>query len=164
MSKREKVGIENFAHLSVEYLHNYLRFNAFPSVSDVKKKNLILASLSVPLRKPEIFAQIVNAVNTNDFTMMENIVNNNVIDTRSVLSEILGKEVRDVNLWPILINAYFEESDSSRALRFLRNLIFFEIKDGNPEALNRFIRDYLSAKPAMRDFMLTGQLANAISL
>lgn len=164
MSKREKVAIENFAHLSVEYLHNYLRFNAFPSVPDAKKKHLILSSLSVPLRKPEIFAQVVNAVNTNDFTQMENIVNNNIIDTSSVLSEILGKEVRDVNLWPIIINAYFEESDSSRAIRFLRNLIFFEIKDGNPEALNRFIREYLSSKPTIRDFMLTGQISNAISL
>jgi hypothetical protein len=165
MPEQETNVIRKFADLSVEYLHNYLRFHAFPSVPDEKKKKLMLSSISVPLRKPNIFAEVVEAVETKNFAKMQNIVNHNKIDTSSVLTKVLGEKVPSVEgLWTTIIDAYFEESDSVRALSFLRNLIFFEIRDGNPEALHRFIELYLSSKPTSRDFLLTDLIPNAISL
>ena len=65
-----KPKIEDMLYVSVECLYNYLRFYAFPSISDEEKHSLFLTMRDTPLRSPEVFPFIVDAVRRDDFNAL----------------------------------------------------------------------------------------------
>jgi hypothetical protein len=154
--------VKDFADLSVEFLYNFLRFNAFASVSDTDKKTLFLKAIHVPLRKSEIFKQITDAVNSNDFQKMKHIVLTNTLDTNVLVSKAMG--IKFVDIWPIIMEAYFVEEDPALALNLLRTLMFFKIENGELGALERFISNYKNSNQEIRSMMTSGDILNAYTI
>lgn len=105
--------IEDFDKLSLVSFYHYLRFEAFPGVSQKEKKEMLKEAAMVPLQRPDVFGQIVEAVKENDFDHMMAILKENQLDL-SKLSKLskLGMEIEPYQeLWNSILDAYFSEKD-----------------------------------------------------
>ncbi len=63
-------------------------------------------------------------------------------------------------VWPMIFDAYFEESNPILAFHLLQTLIFFPIEKGNINGLKQFIHNYTQANTQIREFMVNGQVPN----
>lgn len=103
-----KTTIEDFNKLSIVSFYHFLRFNAFPDVSQKEKKEMLREAAMVPLQRPDVFSQIVEAVKNNDIDQMMEILQKNKIDVSK-----LGLDIQPYQeLWNTILDAYFEEKDS----------------------------------------------------
>jgi hypothetical protein len=125
-------NIEKFKFVSIEYFYHFLRFEAFPLATDEQKASLLKLAFAVPLRDPIIFKKIVDAVNSNNIGLFQQILESNQINIKEKLLPV----------WPTIVDSYIKESDKKRALDYLRYLLFFPIFDGNMEPLKEFIKQY----------------------
>ena len=160
--KLREMRVEDYEFLSVEYLYDYIRFNAFPSISDERKKKLFLKAFNLPLREPSIFKQIVEAVKADDFSVLESSISTNLTKTGSyttitkavdtapvvenrpgLIAAVGGGQQKLVLLpvWPTILDAYFAETDKINAFNLFRTLLFFPI-NGDMTLLKDFIERY----------------------
>jgi hypothetical protein len=101
--------IEDFDKLSLVSFYHFLRFEAFPGVSQKEKKEMLKIAVMVPLQRPDVFAQIVEAVKEKDMDYMMDILEENKLD----LSK-LGMQIEPYHeLLNSILDAYFSEKDSS---------------------------------------------------
>jgi hypothetical protein len=157
--------IEDMLYVSVECLLNYLRFYSFPSISEKEKHALFLSLHNTPLRSPEVFPQIVDAVKRDDFAALKSIVNMNRIDLSKEIEAALGKSKKPYpDSWPLILDCYFAESNSGIALDLLAKLISFPILDEKMEALSRFIAHYKSSTPEVRQYLVSGYNMRAVDI
>jgi hypothetical protein len=134
--------IEDFDKLSLVSFYHYLRFEAFPGVSQKEKKEMLREAAMVPLQRPDVFAQIVEAVNEKDMDDMMDILKENKLD----LSK-LGLEIEPYQeLWNSILDAYFKEKDSPFEL--LQTLLHV---GGNVED---FLKRYHSADKETKKMMV----------
>ena len=103
-----KTSIEDFNKLSIVSFYHFLRFNAFPDVSQKEKKEMLREAAMVPLQRPDVFSQIVEAVKNNDIDHMMEILQKNKLDLSKLSMEIEPYQ----ELWNTILDAYFEEKDS----------------------------------------------------
>ena len=137
--------IEDFDKLSLVSFYHFLRFEAFSGISQKEKKEMFKIAAMVPLQRPDVFEQIVEAVKENDFYNMMAILKENQLDL-SKLSK-LGMEIEPYQeLWNSIIDAYFKEKDSSFEL--LQTLLHV---GGNVED---FLKRYHSADKETKKMMV----------
>jgi hypothetical protein len=99
--------IEDFNKLSLASFYHFLR-HAFPKQEDNKIKEMLREAAMVPLQRPDVFAQIVEAVKENDMDLMMEILQKNKLDVSK-----LGLDIEPYQeLWNTILDAYFEEKDS----------------------------------------------------
>ena len=138
--------------LSIECFYDYLRYEAFQNFTEAKRKALIKIALKVPLKKDDILN-----------TMFSHIKGQNLEGAIMYLKELehtgLPHSEKDMEA---MVDAYFAESDRSRALKFLRFLMYFP--PDQPAAYENFLKSYLSAKPEQRSNMLPNVMYNAFTL
>lgn len=137
-----QLNVENFKFVSVEYLYNFLRFHAFPEVSDEKKKAIFKTAISVPLREPSLFAQVTESVNNNDFQMFQRIIESSAITTK----------LKIPSTWHTIVDAYFDEKNKDLALKLFRYLLFLPVTD--EKLLYDCIKQYKSMTQDERAHML----------
>lgn len=121
----DSFNIDALQEVSVTYLYDHLRFGAFHNISDDNKKKLFISAQSVPLRKPDVFKKIAKAIRSDNFTEMMNIVKENQIDMTKIV-EYTGTEpvtMFSENVWPLIIDSYFKESERLLAFDLLTHLI-----------------------------------------
>jgi hypothetical protein len=134
--------IEDFDKLSLASFYHYLRFQAFPGISQKEKKEMLREAAMVPLQHPGVFKQIVEAVKENDFYNMMAILKENQLDL-----EKLGMEIEPYyELWNAILDAYFKEKDSPFEL--LQTLLHV---GGNVED---FLKRYHSADKETKKMMV----------
>jgi len=142
--------IESYINLPVDSLYNFIRFKAFPDIKDDddQKKVLFLASADIPLLETSVFKQIISAVNENNFDKMKEIVASNIATkgNRGVIQVSPGT-------WPIIVDAYFKESDMLLAGDLLRTLVHLKIEKDS-DSLARFIENYMSSGAEKRSMMV----------
>ena len=155
-SKAKPLTIELTQILSVEYLYNYLRFSAFASISDADKKALYLEAYLTPLKRADVFPQVVAAVKADDFPALQRCVRENKINQTKDTE--MAPEV-----WPLILDCYFQEKGSAEALMLLQYLIAFPILDKEMTALKQFIKLYAAASSAKRMSMI-GNYVSAPSI
>jgi hypothetical protein len=155
-SKAKPLTIELTQILSVEYLYNFLRFNAFLSISDDDKKALFLEAYQTPLKRADVFPQVVAAVKADDFPALQRCVRENKIDQTKETE--MAPEV-----WPLILDCYFQEKGSAEALMLLQYLIGFPILDKTMTALKQFIKLYTAADAGKRMSMV-GDYVSAPSI
>ncbi len=180
-----EVTIEDFQFLSVEYLYHYLRFSAFPDVSKDRLKALFLKGYDIPLRDPDVFPIIVEAVNARNFDILESALTpalNNVVRTvepvykdeplynRGLVSVAVGGGPGNNNdndeiafqVWSLIMDAYFADSDSSTSLNLMRTLLFFPIYEVNLEPIQEFVTRYNDETDTdIRTRMVSGNIYTA---
>jgi len=134
--------IEDFDKLSLVSFYHFLRFEAFPGVSQNEKKEMLKEAVMVPLQRPDVFEQIVEAVKEKDMDYMMVILEENKLD----LSKI-GLEIEPYQeLWNIILDAYFSEKDYPFDL--LQTLLHV---GGNVED---FLEQYRPANKEMKKMMV----------
>lgn len=140
--KMIQATIEDFDKLSLASLYQYLRFHAFPSVSQKAKKEMLHLAAMVPLHRPDVFAHIVMAVQENNMDLMMEILQKNKIDMGK-----LGFDMEPFQeLWDIILDAYFEEKDSPFELLQTLLHVGFQVDD--------FISLYHSADKETKKLMV----------
>ena len=95
--------IEDFDKLSLVSFYHFLRFEAFPGVSQKEKKEMFKIAAMVPLQRPDVFEQIVEAVKEKDMDYMMAILKENQLDLKEIDSY--------QELWNDILDAYFSEKD-----------------------------------------------------
>ena len=134
--------IEDFDKLSLVSLYHFLRFEAFPGVSQKEKKEMLREAAMVPLQRSDVFAQIVEAVKEKDMDYMMDILKENKLD----LSK-LGMEIQPYQeLWNSILDAYFAEKDSPFDL--LQTLLHMG------DQVEDFLERYDSANKEMKKMMI----------
>uniref|UniRef100_A0A6C0DGW9 Protein kinase domain-containing protein n=2 Tax=viral metagenome TaxID=1070528 RepID=A0A6C0DGW9_9ZZZZ len=102
-----KATIEDFNKLSLASFYHFMR-HAFPKQEDDTIKEMLREAAMVPLQRPDVFSQIVEAVKNNDIDHMMEILQLNKIDVSK-----LGLEIEPYQeIWNTILDAYFEEKDS----------------------------------------------------
>jgi len=102
-----KTTIEDFDKLSLVSFYHFLRFEAFPDVSQKEKKEMLREAAMVPLQHPDVFEKIVKAVQENDMDQMKDILQKNKLDLSKLSMEIEPYQ----ELWNSILDAYFVEKD-----------------------------------------------------
>jgi len=134
--------IEDFDKLSLVSFYHYLRFEAFPGVSQKEKKEMLREAAMVPLQRSDVFAQIVEAVNEKDMDYMMEILKENKLDLST-----LGLEIEPYQeLWNSILDAYFTEKDYP--LDLLQTLLHV---GGNVED---FLEQYRPANKEVKKMMV----------
>jgi hypothetical protein len=134
--------IEDFDKLSLVSFYHYLRFEAFPGVSPKEKKEMFKIAAIVPLQRPDVFAQIVEAAKEKDMDDMMDILEENKLD----LSK-LGLEIEPYQeLWNSILDAYFAEKDYPFDL--LQTLLHVG------DQVEDFLKRYHSANKEMKKMMV----------
>lgn len=134
--------IEDFDKLSLVSFYHFLRFQAFPKENDDMIKEMLQKAAMVPLQRPDVFAQIVSAVNKKDMRHMMEILQMNKLDVSK-----LGLEIEPYQeLWNTILDAYFKEKDSPFEL--LQTLLHV---GGNVED---FLKRYHSADKETKKMMV----------
>lgn len=149
--------IESTYYASVECLYNYIRFFAFPSVSDEEKKDLFLNAYNTPLKRPDVFTEIVAAVKTADFKRLTNIITHNKVDVSKEVKSV-GSHIKIPDVWPLILDCYFMENASGTAERLLSYLVSFPIYDTELRSLKLFIEKYKKADDDTRESMISGYI------
>lgn len=143
---------ELYKALSIECFYDYLRFEAFKNFTEAQKKTIIKTALKVALKSGDTLNNIFK------FIKEENL--------EGALSYLKDREHKDLphtgKNMEAMIDAYFQESDRSRSLQFLRFLLYFP--PDQPVAYENFIKSYLSTKPEQRSNMLPSVMYNAFTL
>lgn len=143
---------ELYKSLSIECFYDYLRFEAFKNFSEQQRKTLIKAALKVPLKKGDTLNHMFNIIKEGNIEgAIKYLKDSELKDLPPTAKNMEG-----------MIDAYFSESDRTRALQFLRFLMYFP--PDQPAAYENFLESYLSAKPEERDNMLPSVMYNAFTL
>lgn len=151
--------IERMAYLSVECLYNHLRFYTFPAVSDKQKQAVFLECVHVPLKRPDVFNAIVSSAKGDDFHAFTQIISENKVDlTKTADTSFVPILAQAEKSWPIILDAYFSETNPGLALELLTNLIFFPIVDKEMKSLKIFIEKYQKMSTAERVAFLSKQI------
>ena len=133
-----QVTIEDFDKLSLASFYHYLRFHAFPHVSQKNKMEMLRKAAMVPLQQANVFAQIVKAVHQNDMDQMMEILQKNKLE--------LGDVKAYQKVWNHILDAYFEEKDSPNEL--LQTLLHMGSQ------LDDFLSRYRSANQETKKMMV----------
>ena len=149
-------SVESMYYLSVESLYNYIRFFAFPSVSEKEKKALFLQAYQTPLKRPEVFVKVVEAVKSDNFDLLKIIVREHSVDVTKEVSDAVGGRIKIPDVWPLILDCYFEEHASGTAAQLLTYLISFPILDKEMAALKYFIENYKKANNDLRERLVGG--------
>jgi hypothetical protein len=143
---------ELYKALSIECFYDYLRFEAFQNFKEIQRKELIKIALRVPLKEGDTLKDMFQLIKEDN---LEGAVL--LLKSRQIKDlPPTGKNVEG------MIDAYFAEIDPSRALKFLRFLMYFP--PDQAAAYENFLKSYLSAKPFKRDTMLPSVMYNAFTL
>ena len=144
--------VEQFKILSIECFYDYLRFESFQNFTELQRKQLIKTALKVPLKNGETMNHLFKFIKEE-----------NLEDALAYLGDNQLKDLPPTNKnVEGMIDAYFSESKRSRALKFLRFLMYFPPNQAT--AYDKFIESYISAKPEERDNMLPSVMYNAYTL
>jgi hypothetical protein len=151
-------SVESMYYLSVESLYNYIRFFSFPTISEKEKKALLLQAYQTPLKRPEVFVKVVEAVKSDDFELLKTIVREHKVDVTKEVADTVGSRIKIPDVWPMILDAYFEESASGTAVQLLTYLISFPILDKDMGALKYFIENYKKANDEERERIVGGYI------
>jgi len=132
--------IEDFDKLSLVSFYHFLRFEAFPKQKE--KKEMLREAVMVPLQRPDVFEQIVKAVQENDMDYMMEILKENKLDLSKLGLEIEPYQER----WNTILDAYFEEKDSP--IELLQTLLHVG------DQVEDFLKRYHSADKETKKMMV----------
>lgn len=159
--------LNTLQEVSVENLIHYIRFEAFSETPVLEKKKVLALAFDVPMREDTLFRPIKEAILSNNFQAFVEIIhkNKNKVSSSNIVEKIQGFMKMNSNpvqelfkqtakTWPIVLEAYFNESDPKLALKLLRHLLFFKITDSEMKSLKMFIANYESAYNETREQMV----------
>jgi hypothetical protein len=173
------LDVENlnmYRHLSSEFLIHYLRY-AF-SASKEQIRALLIAAMYAPIRSPEIFDGLVEAILANDInaafraltiqkggrnasTLHARLPSTDLNSLRSITAP--GKSLGTVQPAPLverIIDLYMSVEDSTVSLNLLRYMIFFD----NPAGLASFMTRIEGATPTEISTLVPNHIWNAESI
>jgi hypothetical protein len=125
---------EYLSSYSVEHLYSYLRFQAFPNISNDKMKELLLAAMSVPCREEDILTKILDYAKKKDADGLFQYFKKNKFPINKE-----GKPLKDPEQ---MLDIFLSEENQHNACRALKVLLRFPIYNGDISAYNDFIKNW----------------------
>ena len=135
---------EYLSSYSVENLFAYLRFQAFPDVTNDRMKELLLEAISVPCRENDILTRILNYAETKDFDGLLQYLKLNQVSMDQVERPLKNPEE--------MLDIFLSETTEHNAARALKVLLRFPIYDNDITAYTAFVKKWPEIKdPSIKE-------------
>lgn len=159
-NKSKEALLIKFQDNSIFEVYHFIRFSAFPDVSEADKKDLFMKLIFVPLRNEDILSELVDSITSNNFTALTLLADNNMIDVNLLKNRAISNGMRFDILkdFEAVWEGYFTEEDSSLALNLLKTLLLWDPVGNGNENMNNFIRKYQSTTDTNERHMLVDRI------
>jgi len=149
-------NLDDYQHVSAEYLFHAMRFEIFTSLSPSNLRTLLSLAMQTPIRSPGLFKQLKPLLLKRDNAAVAQVLRS-AGPSDSIKDYILRNSTGNEQVIDRILDAYLSVQSEEEALNLLRYLIFFP----NLSTLNDYITFYQESKPQNRAAMIPSIVWNA---